>query len=284
MTSKKSILERLDEGVVVGDGGFVFALEKRGYVKAGPWTPEATIEHPEAVRQLHREFLRAGSTVMQAFTFYASDDKLANRGNEASQKLTCAAINEAACELAREVADEGDALVAGGISQTPTYLSGGSKEEVQAQYKQQLDQFVKCGVDFLICEYFEHIEELEWAIEESLKTGMAVCANMCIGPEGDLHNVSVGECGVRMARAGAHVVGLNCHFDPMTTLDAMQLMKDALDEANLKVHLMCQPLAFNTPDVSKQGFIDLPEFPFGELYFFINVKRHFIHILLRVFV
>ena len=66
--------------------------------------------------------------------------------------LQCAAINEAACELAREVADEGDALVAGGISQTPTYLSGGSKEEVQAQYKQQLDQFVKCGVDFLICE------------------------------------------------------------------------------------------------------------------------------------
>ena len=72
--------------------GFVFALEKRGYVKAGPWTPEATVvcgnnmpsrapcasaflfcarwdrqprfghttqvEHPEAVSQLHREYLR----------------------------------------------------------------------------------------------------------------------------------------------------------------------------------------------------------------------------------
>ena len=44
----QGILERLDEGVVIGDGGFVFALEKRGYVKAGPWTPEAVIEHPEA--------------------------------------------------------------------------------------------------------------------------------------------------------------------------------------------------------------------------------------------
>lgn len=33
---------------MIGDGGFVFALEKRGYVKAGPWTPEATKEHPEA--------------------------------------------------------------------------------------------------------------------------------------------------------------------------------------------------------------------------------------------
>ena len=41
-----------------------------------------------AVKQLHREFLRAGADVMQAFTFYASDDKLQNRGNEASEKLT----------------------------------------------------------------------------------------------------------------------------------------------------------------------------------------------------
>ena len=38
----------MNEGPVIGDGGFVFALEKRGYVKAGPWTPEATVEHPEA--------------------------------------------------------------------------------------------------------------------------------------------------------------------------------------------------------------------------------------------
>lgn len=38
------------------------------------------------MRQLHREFLRAGSNVMQTFTFYASDDKLANRGNV--QKFT----------------------------------------------------------------------------------------------------------------------------------------------------------------------------------------------------
>lgn len=48
-TRAQTILERLDAGeVVIGDGGFVFALEKRGYVKAGPWTPEAAAEHPEA--------------------------------------------------------------------------------------------------------------------------------------------------------------------------------------------------------------------------------------------
>lgn len=46
---KRGILERLDAGeVVIGDGGFVFALEKRGYVRAGPWTPEVNVEYPSA--------------------------------------------------------------------------------------------------------------------------------------------------------------------------------------------------------------------------------------------
>ena len=39
------------------------------------------------VRQLHREFLRSGSDVIQAFTFYASEDKLENRGNDAAQTI-----------------------------------------------------------------------------------------------------------------------------------------------------------------------------------------------------
>ena len=52
--AKKGILERLAEGPVIGDGGFVFALEKRGYVKAGPWTPEATVENPDAGKELEK--------------------------------------------------------------------------------------------------------------------------------------------------------------------------------------------------------------------------------------
>jgi len=261
----KGILERLAEGLVIGDGGLLFALEKRGYVKAGPFTPECTVENPEAVKQLHREFLRAGADVMQAFTFYASDDKLKNRGNKVSDQHTCAGVNAAGCRIAREVASEGDALVAGGLSQCPTYLNGGSKAAVQAEFKIQLDEFVKNKVDFLICEYFEHIEEIEWAIEEALKTGKVVAATMCIGPEGDLHNVTPGECAARMAKAGAKIVGANCHFDPTKLLDCVELMKEGLVEANLykDTYMMIQPLGYHTPDAGKQGFIDLPEFPFA---------------------
>lgn len=73
---KKGILQRLDEGPVVGDGSICMTLEKRGYCKAGPWTPEAVVEYPDAVLQLQREFLRAGSDIVQTAAFYSSDDKL----------------------------------------------------------------------------------------------------------------------------------------------------------------------------------------------------------------
>ena len=60
-----------------------------------------------------------------------------------------------------------------------------------------------------------------------------------------------------MARAGADVVGVNCHFDPFTSLDTIRKMKEALDAAGLKPFLMSQPLAYHTPDAGRQGFIDL---------------------------
>ena len=75
-------------------------------------------------------------------------------------------------------------------------------------------------------------------------------------PEGDMHNVSAAECAIRMAKAVAHVVGINCHFDLFVSLECILKIKAGLDVAGLSLYLMVQPLA------GKQGSIDLPEFPF----------------------
>src|ERR1043166_6680749 len=106
---KKNILERLKDGVVLGDGGYLLELEKRGYVQAGPFTPEVRLTHPDALIELHREFLYDGAEVLQALTFYASEDKLATVGLAGKVDE----INRAAVQCARKVASEGDALVAG---------------------------------------------------------------------------------------------------------------------------------------------------------------------------
>ena len=79
---KKDLLTRLDEGPIMCAEGYLFAMERRGYLSAGPFVPEVVMEHPEVVTQLHREFIRAGSDVVQAFTYYGHREKLRIIGKE----------------------------------------------------------------------------------------------------------------------------------------------------------------------------------------------------------
>lgn len=65
------LLQRLHDGAVICAEGYVFELERRGYLQAGAYVPEVVLEHPEVVSQLHNEFVRAGSDVVGALTYYA---------------------------------------------------------------------------------------------------------------------------------------------------------------------------------------------------------------------
>ena len=64
------------------------------------------------------------------------------------------------------------------------------------------------------------------------------------------------------------MVGVNCKFGPNVTLESIQAMRTALQEAGLKPYLMCQPLGFLTPDVRDKvdGYLHLPEFYLGNIF------------------
>ena len=89
-------------------------LERRGYLQAGGFVPEVVLEHPEKVAELHREFVHAGSDVVEAFTYYAHREKLRLIGKP--QLLE--EINRQALAIAGEVAEESGTLLAGGICYT----------------------------------------------------------------------------------------------------------------------------------------------------------------------
>ena len=78
----KNLISRLNEGPILCAEGYLFAMERRGYLQAGAFVPEVVLEHPEVVSQLHREFIRAGSDVVQAFTYYGHREKLRIIGKE----------------------------------------------------------------------------------------------------------------------------------------------------------------------------------------------------------
>src|SRR6266568_3349041 len=83
-TTRKSagLLERLAAGPVICAEGYLFEFERRGYLQAGAFVPEVVLEHPDLVAELHREFVHAGSDVVEAFTYYAHREKLRVIGRE----------------------------------------------------------------------------------------------------------------------------------------------------------------------------------------------------------
>jgi len=255
---RRGILERLADGPVLGDGGYLLELEKRGYVQAGPFTPEVVIEHPDALVQLHREFLRAGVDVLQTMTFYASDDKLATvgLGDRVDE------INRNAVQIARRVASEGDALVAGNLSLTWAYDPGkpASADHVRAVFDRQLQgQIDAGGVDFWIGETFSFLGEALLYVERAKLTGLPVMATMCFEQpvprsyEGD----TPAECARRLADAGADIVGVNCLNAPDQQLPIAVEMRGATS-----AYVAAQPVAYRTT-ADQPDFTGTESFPYG---------------------
>src|SRR5215213_6001867 len=110
--------ERLANGPILCAEGYLFELERRGFLQAGAYVPEVVLERPEVVEQLHREFVHAGSDVVEAFTYYGHREKLRLIGKEELLEP----LNRGALEIARRVARETEALLAGNVCNTNLYL------------------------------------------------------------------------------------------------------------------------------------------------------------------
>ena len=144
------LLERLDKGPVICAEGYLFELERRGYLQAGAFVPEVVLEHPEVVTQLHRDFVHAGSDVVEALTYYAHREKLRIIGRE--QELE--PINRRALALAKGVAADTGALFAGDICNTNIYDPADAKshQAVRAMFEEQVGWAAEAGVDYIIAE------------------------------------------------------------------------------------------------------------------------------------
>src|SRR5581483_4992271 len=252
---KKGILERLKEGPVLGDGGYLLELEKRGWVRAGPFTPEVALIYPQALRELHVEFREAGADVLQALTFYASRDKLATVGLENRLEE----LNRSAVRVAREVAGD-QCLVAGNISLTWMYEpdSPSAADRVRQTFDEQLAVQVEEGIDFVIGETFSWLGEALIAVERGKKTGLPIMVTICFeNTDKTAEGKSAADAAKALFDAGADVVGMKCLRPPEHILRRMEEMRKALSG-----YLACQPVGYHTPK-DKPDFTSLPEFPYG---------------------
>ena len=215
-----NLLERLEQGPVICAEGYLFEMERRGYLQAGAFVPEVVLEHPHAVTELHREFLNAGSDVMEAFTYYANRDKLKIVGREGDLEE----INRTALQLAKEVAREGGALFAGDICNTNVFLpdDAESKKIARVMFEEQVGWAMDAGVDFIIAETISFYEEAALALEVIKDAGAISVVTLAVHSEGLRDDYSVPEACQRLKDAGADVVGVNCIRGPNTMLPLLE--------------------------------------------------------------
>jgi betaine-homocysteine S-methyltransferase len=253
-TALPGLAERLSTGVVLGAEGYVFELERRGYIKAGPYVPEVVLDFPGAVAELHREFLRAGADVMVALTYYAHRSKLRDVGREGDLE----AMNRQAVRIAREVAAEGGALVAGDICNTWVYDPDdqSTRDAVRATYTEQLGWAVDEGIDFVISETNDYLGEALIALEVVTGLGLPAVVTMATTqPERTRDGYDYVEACRILAAEGATAVGLNCDRGPRTMLPLVSKIRDAVDCA-----VAAQPVPYRTgPGAPTMESLRLPD-------------------------
>ncbi|MDH3314985.1 MAG: homocysteine S-methyltransferase family protein [Gammaproteobacteria bacterium] len=239
---KPGLLERLDQGAVICAEGYLFALERRGYLQAGAYVPEVVLEHPEKVAELHREFVHAGSDVVEAFTYYAHREKMKLIGRENDLER----INRDALAIAKGIADESGALFAGDIANTNIFEPGDAKaaKVVRAIFEEQVRWATDAGVDFIIAETISWGEEALIALDVIRKSEKPSVVTLAVHRKPETREGwTISECCKRLQDAGADVVGINCTRGPATTLPVLKEIRDAVS-----VHVAGLPVPFRTTE------------------------------------
>ncbi|HUN45166.1 MAG TPA: homocysteine S-methyltransferase family protein [Stellaceae bacterium] len=236
----KSLMDRLAEGPVICAEGYLFEFERRGYLQAGAYVPEVVLEHPELVEQLHREFVHAGSDVVEAFTYYAHRQKLRIVGREKDLEP----MNRSALKIAKKVARDTGTLFAGNICNTNIYdpTDARSQRTVRAMFEEQVGWAVEAGVDLIIGETFSYAEEALLALEVIKAARKPAVITMAMHQE-DLtrEGWSVVEAAKRLEGGGAEVVGLNCIRGPKTMMPLLKRMRKAI-----KCQMAALPVPYRT--------------------------------------
>ena len=238
MAEGPGLLERLDAGPVICAEGYLFELERRGYLQAGAFVPEVVLAHPEKVTELHREFVHAGSDVVEAFTYYAHREKLRIIGKEHLLEE----INRQALTLARDVARETGTMLAGNVCNTNIWTGEEARDTVRGMFEEQVGWAVDAGVDFVIGETFSWTGEALTATEVIKATGLPAVITLTPHSDPDTRDgLTVVDACKAVEAAGADVVGLNCARGPATMMPLLEEVRAAVS-----IHVAALPVPYRT--------------------------------------
>ena len=254
---KRQLIERLNDGPVICAEGFLFEVEKRGYLAAGEFVPMVALEHPEALENLHKDFQHAGSDIVQAFTYNGHREKM--RVIDKEELLE--PLNRAALKIAKKIADSpidgGEPnLMSGNISNSNIWEQDDKKShmEVEHMFNEMVEWAVDEGADLIMGETFYYAEEAYKALEVIKKSGLPAVINIAPMAENIMRDgVSIVDTCKELEQRGADVVGMNCFRGPATMLPYLKEIRKAIS-----CHMAALPLPFRTTE-ENPTFFNLPD-------------------------
>lgn len=177
MPSNAKLSRALNAGEdLVADGALATELEARGCDLADPlWSAKVLFEQPDLIRQVHRDYFRAGAAVAITASYQATPQGFKQRGIGEAKALELVALSVRLADEARrehldENPDAGPLLIAGSVGPYGAYLADGS--EYRGEYdlgksgfmdfhRPRIAALVEAGVDFLACETLPSLPEAE---------------------------------------------------------------------------------------------------------------------------
>lgn len=240
--TRNEFAARLAQGPLLLDGATGSNLMKAGMPK-GVCAETWILDHPQAILDLQRAYVAAGSQVLLAPTFTAGRIYLSQHGLEGELKE----LNRRLVALSREAA-QGKAWVAGDM--TTMGRADVPYETMLEYYHEQAQALVEAGVDLILCETLMGHDEAMAALEgcRMAAAELPVCCSFSVTADGMLYfGGSVYEAAPQVAEFGADAVGINCSVGP----DQLESVVRALRES-LTVPVIAKPNA-GMPEIDDQG-------------------------------
>jgi homocysteine S-methyltransferase len=247
-----------DGRVHVVDGAMGTMLYARG-VFLNVCYDELNLRQPDLVREIHREYLKAGAELIETNTFGANPLKLASHGLASDTEL----INRTAAGLAREAAGN-RALVLGAVGPLGVRVEPFGElglDEARDAFAMQVRGLVTGGVDGFVLETFSDVSELGAAIRAvRAQTDLPIIAQMTIGTDGQTHfGTGPAAFGPALVALGADAVGVNCSVGPHGVLEAVEQLAGAV-----QVPISAQPNAGLPREVGdRKIYMASPEYMAG---------------------
>lgn len=240
--TRSEFAARLAQGPLLLDGATGSNLMKAGMPK-GVCAETWILDHPQAILDLQRAYVAAGSQVLLAPTFTAGRIYLSQHGLEGELKE----LNRRLVALSREAA-QGKAWVAGDM--TTMGRADVPYETMLEYYHEQAQALAEAGVDLILCETLMGHDEAMAALEgcRMAAAELPVCCSFSVTADGMLYfGGSVYEAAPQVAEFGADAVGINCSVGP----DQLESVVRALQES-LTVPVIAKPNA-GMPEIDDQG-------------------------------